>query len=206
MPHFSPVIEELILALRCLPSVGPKSAQRMALNLLEHNQHNARILAENIHKALSVIKRCQRCRMLTENDQCNICLDPNRDDKMMCVIESPADVFAIEQTANYKGKYFILSGHLSPLDGIGPNDIGIPDLLKHCQEDTPEEIILATNPTVEGEATAQYIANLLKTSGITITRIAHGVPMGGELEYLDGNTLSQALNARRQLNKTEAIE
>ncbi len=199
MLQFSTIIEDLIQSLRCLPSIGPKSAQRMALNLLEHNQHNARILANNIHAALEKVRHCDACRMLTEDPLCPICQNPARDERLICVVESPADVFAIEQTAHYKGRYFILSGHLSPLDGIGPKDIGIPELLKRCQEHDIREIILATNPTVEGEATAQYIASMLINTTVSLSRIAHGVPMGGELEYLDGNTLTQAFNARQSI-------
>ncbi len=197
--QFSPLIESLILALRCLPSVGPKSAQRMALNLLEHNKNNARILAETLLQALDKVGHCESCYMLTEEKTCPICRDEKRDGALLCVVESPADVFALEQTVHFRGHYFVLSGHLSPLDGIGPNDIGIPKLLAKCENTHIREIILATNPTVEGEATAQYIANCLASSPITLSRIAHGVPMGSELEYLDGNTLTEAVAARKTI-------
>ena len=204
--QFSPLIESLILALRCLPSVGPKSAQRMALNLLEHNQNNAKILAETLLQALEKVGHCESCHMLTEEQLCPICQDEKRDPNLLCVVESPGDVFALEQTAHFRGRYFVLSGHLSPLDGIGPNDIGIPKLLSRCECNTINEIILATNPTVEGEATAQYIVNMLGASAIKLSRIAHGVPMGSELEYLDGNTLAEAVSERKTIPQTSTVE
>jgi recombination protein RecR len=201
MSQFSPIIEDLIQSLRTLPGVGPKSAQRMALNLLERNKHNAGVLARSILTALENVRHCETCQMLTDSTHCNICQNPGRNNGSLCVVESPADLFAIEQTAQFRGRYFVLKGHLSPLDGIGPDDIGIPILLNHCQNQTIQEMILATNPTVEGEATAQYISNHITNKNIRISRIAHGVPIGSELEYLDGNTLSQALIARKTLHE-----
>jgi len=196
---FCPTIEQLIESLRCLPGVGPKSAQRMALHLLEHQKASAQQLANHITHALDTISHCEQCRMLTDKPRCDICENPGRQHTLLCVVQNPADVFAIEQTGHFRGRYFVLSGHISPLDGIGPDDIGIPELIQQCHTHPPQEIILATNPTVEGEATAQYISHQLAQTSITISRIAHGVPVGGELAYLDGNTLSRALNARQQV-------
>ncbi len=187
------------MALRCLPGVGPKSAQRMALHLLERSQSNARVLADSIGLALDKVGRCETCRMLSETSLCPICADTKRDASILCIVEGPADVFALEQTSHFRGKYFVLSGHLSPLDGIGPNDIGIPELRIHCEKSPIQEVILATNPTVEGEATAQYIANVLSQSKLTISRIANGVPMGSKLEYLDGNTLTESFSSRKKV-------
>ena len=192
----SPLIEQLINALRCLPGVGPKSAQRMAFNILERNRDNGLNLSKALTRAIDNVSNCQFCRTLSENALCTICSNPSRNSNQLCIVESPADVMAIEQTASYRGRYFVLMGHLSPIDGIGPEDIGLHLLMRLLDETQVDEIILATNPTVEGEATAHYIANLVKNRGIQCTRIAHGVPVGGELEYLDGNTLSKAFNAR----------
>ena len=197
---FSPLINELIESLRCLPGVGPKSAQRMALHLLERDRTAAARLAQSIHKAVDGVHRCQSCRTLTENDLCNICANVKRDQSLLCVVETPADVIAIEQAGNYSGRYFVLLGHLSPIDGIGPMEIGIEQLVSRLKTDGVEELILATNTTVEGEATAHYIAEEAKRLGVKkVSRIAHGVPMGGELEFIDGNTLMHAFLSRRAL-------
>ncbi len=193
----SPLIKKLIDAFCCLPGVGPKSAQRMTYHLMERHIDAASHLSESLAQAVKGIKHCQRCRDFTENDVCTICDSAARDGALLCVVESPADVYAIEATAGYKGKYFVLMGHLSPLDGIGPDDIGL-DLLKELViNESPAEIILATNSTVEGEATAHFISEMFNKSGVTISRLASGVPIGGELEYLDGGTLMQSLSDRR---------
>lgn len=193
---FSPLIQQLIQALRCLPGVGPRSAQRMTLHLLERDRENGLALASILEKALTQIGRCKNCRTFSESDICSLCANTNRDHTLLCIVETPADVVALEQIGSFRGLYFVLMGHLSPLDGIGPNEIGIDALIQRVTTQEIKEIIIATNSTVEGEATAHYIANLLKHKNIKCTRIAHGVPMGGELEYLDGNTLARALAAR----------
>lgn len=194
---FSPLIDRLIESLRCLPGVGPKTAQRMALHLLERDQQGAALMAQTIADALANVGNCQRCRTLCETELCSICDDPRRDQSLICVVETPADVLAIESTGTFKGTYFVLMGHLSPIDGIGPEDIGVDVLLQRAQDHKANEVILATNPTVEGEATAFYLTEQLKQLGIMVTRIAHGVPLGGELEYVDGGTLAHALSGRK---------
>ena len=196
---FSPLINELIESLRCLPGVGPKSAQRMALYLLERDRAAASQLAQAIQKSVDGVHRCQSCRTLTEQELCNICANAKRDQTLLCVVETPADVIAIEQAGNFSGRYFVLLGHLSPIDGIGPAEIGIEQLIQRLTNDGVEELILATNTTVEGEATAHFIAEEAKRLGVNVSRIAHGVPMGGELEYIDGNTLAHAFLSRRAL-------
>lgn len=198
---FSPLVDQLIDALRCLPGVGPKSAQRMALHLLERDREGAFRLAQKLAESVKSVKHCQQCRTLCETDLCRICSDQKRDGSKLCVVESPSDVMAIEQTNLYRGRYFVLMGHLSPIDGIGPQDIGIDLLLQQIQGNQIDELIMATNPTVEGEATAHYIAGQLETLNrdIAITRIAHGVPLGGELEFVDGGTLAHALQGRQSL-------
>lgn len=196
---FSPLIDELISSLRCLPGVGPKSAQRMALHLLEKDRDGAENLAESLTKAIAGVGECQRCRLLTEQPICSYCANPRRDDATLCVVETPSDVLAIEQSGTYHGKYFVLQGHLSPIDGVGPEEIGIDLLVSRLKEGTISELILATNPTVEGEATAHFIAEKAKPYSVSVSRIAHGVPIGGELEYIDGGTLSHALASRRTL-------
>lgn len=193
---FSPLIRQLIDALRGLPGVGPKTAQRMALNLLERDRNVARHLAQVLEASMDRVGYCQRCRTLSETEVCNICSDPRRDDSVVCILQSPADVWAVEQAGGFRGRYFVLKGHLSPIDGQGPEEIGIPVLLSSLEGRDVAEVILATNPTVEGEATAHYIANLLKPRGIKVSRIAHGVPLGGELEFIDGGTLAHALAGR----------
>lgn len=194
---FSPLIDELMSALRCLPGVGPKSAQRMALHLLERNRDAASRLSVALQKAVDGVGRCQRCQTLTEQPLCGICSNTRRDDGLLCVVETPADILAIEQAGTYQGKYFVLHGHLSPIDGIGPQDIGVDALLNLLQTESIREVILATNPTVEGEATAYYISERAKPLNVTVTRIAHGVPLGGELEFIDGGTLAHAFSSRR---------
>ncbi|MDO3383879.1 recombination mediator RecR [Gilvimarinus algae] len=196
---FSPLIDELMSALRCLPGVGPKSAQRMAMQLLEHDREGASRLADCLNRAVEGVARCRRCRTLTEQDLCGVCANERRDSSLLCIVETPADVLAIEQAGSYQGKYFVLLGHLSPIDGVGPEDIGVDQLLALLDSEPISEIILATNPTVEGEATAYYISERARRAGVTVSRIAHGVPLGGELEYIDGGTLAHAFSSRRTL-------
>ena len=195
----SPLLNQLITALRCLPGVGPKSAQRLALHLLERDRDGARRLVESLREALEGIGRCRRCRDLSETELCALCADPRRNQALLCVLETPADVLAVEQATGFQGVYFVLMGHLSPLDGIGPAELGLDVLETRLSEGRIQEIILATNPTVEGEATAYYIGELARERGIRATRIAHGVPLGGELEYVDGGTLAHAFAGRRDL-------
>jgi recombination protein RecR len=195
---FSPLISELINALKCLPGVGAKSAQRMAFVLLERNREGALVLSQALHNAMEHVKNCEQCRTFTESKLCTICANPARSESaQICIVESPQDILAIEQTSQYKGKYFVLMGHLSPIDGIGPSELGLDILQKRLTQESVEEVILATNPTVEGEATAHYIGQMCKNQNIQSTRIAHGVPVGGELEYIDGNTLTHAFSGRR---------
>ena len=197
---FGPLIDELIDTLRCLPGVGPKTAQRMALHLLEKNRPGAIKLARAIEDAVEHVSRCNRCRNLTEGDICVICASPRRESNVICVVETPADLFAIEQSGSYKGLYFVLLGHLSPIDGVGPEAIGIDQLLVRLTEEDIGELVLATNLTVEGEATAYYIGERARQLGVNVTRIAHGVPLGGELEYVDGGTLAHAFSSRKQFS------
>lgn len=196
---FGPIIDELITSLRCLPGVGPKSAQRMALHLLERHRDAAHRLSASLELAANEIGRCKLCRTLTETDICVICSNPRRESHQLCVIETPADLLAIEHSDTYQGRYFVLLGHLSPIDGIGPEEIGIDRLIERLSEDKIKELILATNLTVEGEATAHYISERAKDKGVEVSRIAHGVPMGGELEYVDGSTLSHAFSSRKKI-------
>ncbi|WP_027329541.1 recombination mediator RecR [Marinimicrobium agarilyticum] len=196
---FSPLIDDLISALRCLPGVGPKSAQRMVLHLLEHNREGAARLARSLDKAIEGVGRCQRCRTLTEQTVCGICENPRRDGSVLCVVETPADVVAIEQAGGYQGKYFVLLGRLSPIDGIGPEEIGMDHLVNQLKTGEVNEVILATNPTMEGETTAFYISERAKELGVAVSRIAHGVPLGGELEFVDGGTLAHAFSSRKAL-------
>ncbi|WP_043527158.1 recombination mediator RecR [Litchfieldella xinjiangensis] len=193
---FSPLVDRLLESFRVLPGVGPKTAQRMALHLLERDRDGGRRLAEIMTRALEEVGYCRRCRTLTEEPVCGLCRSVRRDERLLCVVESPADMLAIEDAGGYLGQYFVLHGHLSPLDGIGPEDIGLDQLGERLAEGGIEELILATNPTVEGEATAHYIAAQLEDSSIRLSRLAYGVPMGGELEYVDGGTLSRAFNGR----------
>ncbi len=196
----SPLIDQLIEAFRCLPGVGPKSAQRMALHLLERNRKGGQALSEALAAAVENVGNCRLCRTLTEEETCRICATPSRNQQQCCVVESPADVFAIEQSGTYRGVYFVLMGHLSPIDGIGPEQLGINQLIKRVEAGEFEEVIVACNPTVEGDATAYYIAEQLKTFDVVVSRIAHGVPVGGELEYVDGGTLSHAFSGRKVLS------
>ncbi|MBD1574927.1 MULTISPECIES: recombination mediator RecR [Vibrio] len=196
----SSMLEQLMEALRCLPGVGPKSAQRMAFHLLQRNRKGGLQLAEALSQAMTEIGHCDQCRTFTEQDTCHICTNPKRQaNGQMCVVETPADIAAIEATGQFSGRYFVLMGHLSPLDGIGPSDIGLDLLDYRLAQGDVEEVILATNPTVEGEATAHYIAQLCKAHSVGASRIAHGVPMGGELELVDGTTLSHSLLGRLKL-------
>lgn len=193
---FSPLVEQLITALRCLPGVGPKSAQRMALHLLERDRSGGIHLAEILTQALDQVGQCRRCRTLTEENICGLCRSDRRDDSLLCVVETPADQIAMEQAGGFNGRYFILTGHLSPIDGIGPDALGLDLLQERIQTGEIKELILATNPTVEGEATAHYIAEMVRDLPVTVSRLAHGIPVGGELEYIDGGTLSRALAGR----------
>ncbi len=195
----SPLIGGLIEALRCLPGVGPKSAQRMAFHLLERERDGGRRLVAALAEALEKVGRCGSCRTLSETETCAICADPRRDPAQLCVLETPADVLAVEQAAGYRGRYFVLMGHLSPLDGIGPDELGLDRLEARLAAGEVREVILATNTTVEGEATAQYLADLARAHGVRATRLAHGIPFGGELEFVDSGTLSHAFAGRRDL-------
>ena len=196
----SPLLDQLIEAFRCLPGVGPKSAQRMALHLLEREREGGRKLSTVLADAIDHVGNCQLCRTFTEETLCRICASNSRNKQQYCVVESPADVFAIEQSGSYQGVYFVLMGHLSPIDGIGPEQLAIPKLVQQVADSKAEEVIIACNSTVEGDATAYYIAEQLKGSGVIVSRIAHGVPVGGELEYVDGGTLSHAFSGRMPIS------
>lgn len=199
MTRISPLIDRLIDALQILPGVGPKSATRMALYLLQRNRDGAESLAESLRVAVREVGQCRECRNLSESTVCEICASPKRDGAVLCVVESPADVVAIESTGGFSGRYFVLHGRLSPIDGIGPSDIGLDSFRQRAIEHEVAEVILATNPTVEGEATAHFISEALEGTRVTVTRIAHGVPIGGELEYVDGSTLAHALRGRTSI-------
>ena len=188
------LLYELIEALTILPGVGKKSAQRMALFLLDKNKDGALHLAQTLEECLAAIKRCEVCRQLTSESMCRICSDESRDVYSLCVVESPSDVLAIESTGGFKGRYFVLMGRLSPIDGVSPDDLGIPDLLRHTQGAKIEEVILATSSTVEGDATAAFINDHLES--VKVSRISYGIPIGGELEYVDGNTIARAIQGR----------
>ena len=192
-------LAELIEALRALPGVGPKSAQRMAFHLLQEGRAGAQTLAQTLEAALASVTRCRRCRMFAEQELCAICASPQRESALLCVVESPADVVAIEQSGSFRGRYFVLMGHLSPLDGVGPDQLGVRELEAILDEGAVRELILATNPTVEGEATAHFLAELALRRGLAASRIAHGVPIGGEIEYVDGGTLARALSGRQSV-------
>ena len=196
MKSFSPALQDLIDAFKQLPGIGIKSAQRIVFYLLRENENKALFLAESIQKSFDSINECQECRMYTEEKLCSICTNSDRDRNIMCVVESPADLIAIENTMQFNGLYFVLMGRLSPLDGIGPDELKIEDLIKLLKDTEIKEIILANSPTIEGEATAAYIGSIAEDLDVRATRIAYGVPMGGELEYVDSNTLIQALNNR----------
>jgi recombination protein RecR len=196
---YPPSLARLIEALRCLPGVGPKTAQRMAFHLLERDSDGGRELAASVAGAIERLGHCRRCRMFAEGEFCPICASTQRDRSLLCVVESPADVVAIEQSASYRGCYFVLMGHLSPLDGIGPGEIGIEAFEALLREGEVREVILATNPTVEGEATAHFLSGVVAQARLSASRIAHGVPVGGELEYVDGGTLAHALAGRQRI-------
>ena len=204
MPQaYSPLLAQLIDALKCLPGVGAKSAQRMAFYLLDRDRTGAVNLARSLEDAAKRIQHCRRCRMFTEQDECSFCTSARRDGTQLCVVETPADVMAIEQSAAYSGRYFVLMGHLSPLDGIGPTELGLDLLQERLAEDGVSEVILATSVTVEGDATAHLIATMARRRGIGASRIAYGVPVGGELEFIDSGTLSRALSGRRTIELEE---
>jgi recombination protein RecR len=190
-------LDELIQALRCLPGVGPKSAQRMAYHLLQRDPKGAERLALGLNEALGRIRHCARCNTFTEAEMCAVCSSTRRDASLLCVVESPGDLFMMEQTQSYAGFYFVLMGRLSPLDGIGPREIHLDRLAKRAIDGVVKEVILATNFTVEGEATAHFISEMLSGKGLRITRIARGLPVGGELEHVDSGTLAQAVLERR---------
>jgi recombination protein RecR len=194
-----PALEQLIDSLRCLPGVGPKSAQRMAYYLLQRDPKGASALANALDTALQVVDHCQLCNTFSEQPICPLCISDNRDKNLLCVVEMPTDLLMLENTHAYSGMYFVLMGRLSPLDGIGPKEIHLEKLIKRAQDGIVTEVILATNYTVEGEATAHYISELLKARGIKTSRIARGMPMGGEIEYVDSGTLAQAMMERRGL-------
>ena len=195
---FSPLIRQLIDAFRVLPGVGQKTAQRMALQLLERDRSGGQRLAQALSQAMDGVGYCRECRSLSEGEVCHLCSDQRRDESLLCIVQGPMDVFAVEQTG-YRGRYFVLKGHLSPLDGLGPETIGIPELIGRVNNGQFAEVILATNPTVEGEATAHYIAQILAGKNLVVSRLAHGMPLGGELEMVDGGTLSHALSGRRPI-------
>ena len=201
MKHFSPVLQDLVNAFKGLPGIGVKSAQRIVFNLIQQNQEKALFLSNAIKNALDNINECSNCRMYTDSEVCEICSDQKRDSALLCVIESPADMIAIENSMSFNGRYFVLMGKLSPLDGIGPDQLKLDKLESIIKDGSVKEIILANSPTIEGEATASYILSLIEDTDIEATRIAYGVPMGGELEYVDSSTLTQALNNRSLVTK-----
>lgn len=196
MNTYSPRLSRLIEALRKLPGVGPKSAQRMAFHLLDRDRAGADKLAQALGEALTGITRCPTCRMFCEDQSCRYCTPARTSTGQLCVVETPADLMAIEASTAYRGRYFVLMGRLSPLDGIGPEQLGLSQLQALLEDGQLQEMIVATNPTVEGEATAYFLAEMAKAAGVKVSRIAHGVPMGGELEYVDGGTLAHALSGR----------
>ena len=201
MKHFSPILQDLVNAFKGLPGIGVKSAQRIVFNLIQQNQEKALFLSDAIKNALVNINECSNCRMYTDSEVCEICSDQKRDSALLCVIESPADMIAIENSMSFNGRYFVLMGKLSPLDGIGPDQLKLDKLESIIKDGSVKEIILANSPTIEGEATASYILSLIEDTDIEATRIAYGVPMGGELEYVDSSTLTQALNNRSLVTK-----
>jgi recombination protein RecR len=200
---YSPLLNQLIQALQCLPGVGVKSAQRMAFHLLDKDREGGDRLADVLERAMRSIRNCERCRMLTEGALCRFCTGDRRDAAQLCVVETPADLLAIEQSGAYRGRYFVLMGHLSPIDGIGPAELGLELLERRFATERFSEVVLATSVTVEGDATAHLVAALVHKHGLRATRIAYGVPVGGELEYVDGGTLARALNGRRQIETVE---
>ena len=200
MKNYSPILQDLIDAFKQLPGIGIKSAQRIVFYLLKENDNKAQFLADSIHKSFQSISECDQCRMYTEEQTCGICTDTTRDSSTICIVETPADLIAIENTMQFKGKYFVLMGRLSPIDGIGPDELKIDLLLNLLHQSNIKEVILAVSPTIEGEATVSYIATQVESKNIKASRIAYGVPMGGELEYFDSNTLIQALNNRNPID------
>lgn len=195
----SGLLDQLIESLRCLPGVGPKSAQRMAFSVLERDRDGAERMARILLEALERIGRCKECRTLTEDEVCRLCSNPQRDGSLLCIVETPADIHAVEQAGAYSGRYFVLMGRLSPLDGVGPAELGLESLEKRLARGEVKEIIIATSATVEGEATAHYLGEMAREHKVRATRIAHGVPLGGELEYIDRTTLAHAFSGRRDL-------
>ena len=195
----STLLEQLVEAFRVLPGVGTKSAQRMAYHVLERERTGGRHLAQVLAEAVERIGHCERCRDFSENAVCDVCASASRDHDLLCVVETPADRLAIEQATGYRGLYYVLQGRLSPLDGIGPRELGLDRLSARLAEGEVREVIIATNPTVEGEATAHYLAQLARQSGVTPSRLAYGVPLGGELEYVDRGTLSHAFGSRTEI-------
>ena len=196
---YSPLLNQLIEALQCLPGVGVKSAQRMAFHLLDKDREGGGRLAAVLDSAMRSVRNCERCRMLTEEALCRFCASDRRDANQLCVIETPADLLAIEQSGAYRGRYFVLMGHLSPIDGIGPSELGLELLERRFAAERFNEVVLATSVTVEGDATAHLVATLAHKHGLRASRIAYGVPVGGELEYIDGGTLARALTGRREI-------
>lgn len=198
-PGGTGLLSELIEALRCLPGVGPRSAQRMAFHVLERDRAGGARLSQSLEAALEGIGRCRRCRTLSETEECRICRSADRDGSLLCAVETPADIVAIEQSTAYRGRYFVLMGRLSPLDGIGPEELGLEQLADVLREGEVAELIVATNPTVEGEATAHYLSEMAASLGVSASRIAHGVPLGGALEFVDSGTLAHAFSGRKAL-------
>lgn len=197
MTESSNLLTGLIEALRCLPGVGAKSAQRMAFHLLERDRDGGLRLADALRQAMQRIGHCKSCRNFSESDQCAICASPSRDASVLCAVETPADLLAIEQATGYRGRYFVLMGRLSPLDGLGPQELGVDLLTRRLADGDVRELVIATNPTVEGEATAHWLGQLARAAGVRATRLAHGVPLGGELEYIDRGTLAHAFGTRQ---------
>ena len=194
-----PALDQLVESLRCLPGIGPKSALRMAYYLLQRDRKGATKLAQSLNNALEVVSHCERCNNFSETPICNICVSDTRENSLLCVVEMPTDFMMIEQSHSYNGLYFVMMGRLSPLDGIGPKEIHLEKLIKRAQDGLVTEVILATNYTVEGEATAHYVSELLKARGLKVSRIARGLPMGGEIEHVDSGTLAQAMMERRNI-------
>ena len=200
MKNEDSLLTNLISSLKILPGVGEKTAQRMAFHLLEKNREGAKKLSSLIDKSISEIKNCEVCRDLTEDKICRICADDRRDTGILCVVENPSDILAIEKSGSFKGRYFVLMGRLSPIDGIGPDELGIPKLIELLETSNVKELIIATSPTIEGDATSFYIKDQIQNDRVLVTRIAYGVPMGGELEYVDNTTLGRAISGRRQIS------
>ena len=199
MKNFSPILQDLIEAFKQLPGIGIKSAQRIVFHLLQDNTKKALVLAETLNNSLVSVKECKMCRMYSEEELCEICKDNKRDQNILCIVESPADLIALENTMQFNGRYFVLMGHLSPIDGIGPEELKINQLEELFNQNPINEIIIATSPTVDGEATAAHIASVAQNFNIKATRIAYGVPFGGEIEYVDSNTLIQAILNRNTI-------